>query len=273
MKKPIYLVPCDFSVIFKSALRLGIDLAEYNKGSVMILHLAAKKSDKAESEQKMKKVMAELKASELEFVEWRVLVGDIYEDIAQAAEILDASLIVMSTHGAKGIQKLRGSNALRLVDSSSVPFMITQGSKYVDKMKQIVMPFCDQKESLQVAQSAAVIAKQFNSTIHLVGYLDKNEQSRSKALSHHKILFKFFSDQGITVKTHNIESKEDYEKALFAYAKEVDADLYAATFFNTTIVSGINSFLQSLLENDDDIPVLTVNAEELGVSSVTSVMM
>lgn len=273
MKKPIYLVPCDFSAIFKSALRLGIDLAEYNKGSVMILHLLSKKSEKAEAEQKMKKIVAELKDSEKEITEWRVLSGDIYDDVSKAAEILDAALIVMSTHGAKGLQKLRGSNALRLVDSCKVPFMITQGTKYVDKMKQIVMPFCHEKESLQVAQSAAVVAKQFNSTIHLVGYLDKGEQLRSKTISNHKILHKFFSENGIKVESHNIESKEDYEKALFQYAKDVDADLFAATFFNTTIISGINSFLQSLLENDDDIPVLTVNAEELGVSSVTSVMM
>lgn len=273
MTKPIYLVPCDFSTIFKNALRLGIDLAEYNKGSVMILHLAAKKADKAEAEQKMKKVISEIKESERHLVESRVLVGDIYEDIAQAAEILDAALIVMSTHGARGLQKLRGSNALRLVNSSSVPFMITQGSKYVDKMKHILMTFCDQKESLQVAQSAATIAKQFNSTIHLVGYLDKNEQARTKAKNHHKILHKFFTDLGIKVESHNIESKEDYEKSLFKYAKEIDADLFAATFFNTTIISGINSFVQTLLENEDDIPVLTVNAEEMGVSSVSSVMM
>lgn len=273
MKKPIYLVPCDFSQKFKSALRLGVDLAEYNKGSVIVMHLVSKKAEKSEAEQKMKKVMGELEASALNFVESRVIVGEIYEDIAKAAEILEASLIVMSTHGAKGLQKIRGSHALRMVDSSSVPFMITQGSKYVDKMKQIIMTFCDQKESLQVAQSAATVAKQFNSTIHLVGYLDKNEQSRAKSISHHKILYKFFVDQGIQVKSHNIESKEDYEKALFAYAKEVDADLFAATFFNTTIISGINNFLQSLIENKDDIPVLTVNAEEFGVSSVASVMM
>lgn len=273
MKKPIYLVPCDFSPIFFNALRLALDLAEYNKGSVVVINIASKKSEKAEAEQKMKKVVANLKEAERSLVETRVLHGDLYGDIAKAAEVLDAALIVMSTHGAKGLQKIRGSHALRVVDSSSVPFMITQGTKHVEKMKQILMTFCEEKESLQVAQSAALIAKQFNSTIHLVGYLDKNEQSRAKVKSHHKLLYKFFAEQGVQVESHNIESKEDYEKSLFNYAKEVDADLFAATFFNTTIISGKNSFLQSLLENKDDIPVLTVNAEELGVSSVTSVMM
>lgn len=266
-------MPCDFTQRFKSALRLGVDLAEYNKGSVVVIHLISKKSEKAEAEQKMKEVLEDLSESELEFVETRIMVGEIYEEIAQAAEILDAALIVMSTHGAKGLQKIRGSHALRMVDSSSVPFMITQGSKYVDKMKTIVMPFCHEKESLQVAQSAATIAKQFNSTIHLVGYLDKDEQSRMKTKSHHKILHRFFSEHQIQVESHDIEEKDDYEVALLKYAKDVDADLFAATFFNTTIISGINSFVQALLENEDDIPVLTLNADQLGISSVASVMM
>lgn len=273
MKAPIYLVPCDFTPLFNNALRLGIDLAKYNNGSVVVIHLVAKKADKTEAEQKMKKALAEIKDAEKELVASRVLVGEIYEDIARASEILDAAVIVMSTHGAKGLQKIRGSHALRMVDKSSVPFMITQGTRNVEKMKQILMTFCDQKESLQIAQSTAVIAKQFNSTVHLVGYLDKNEQSRAKTKTHHKILHKFFTEQGIQVESHNIESKEDYEKSLFQYAKEVDADLFAAAFFNTTIISGINSFVQTLIENVDDIPVLTINAEELGISSVSSVMM
>jgi len=273
MTKPIYLVPCDFSPKFKGALRLGIDLAEYNKGSVMLIHILSKKSDKAEAEHKMKKILDEIKDSERSLVDYRLLIGEIYEDIAKAAEILDAALIVMSTHGATGLQKIRGSHALRMVDSSSIPFMITQGEKYVDKMKNIVMPFCDQKESLQVAKFAATIARQFNSTVHLIGYLDKNETARSKAMSNHKLLVKFFVDQGIQIESHNIDAKDEYLKSLFEYAKQVDADLFAATFFNTTIFSGINGFIQTLIENEDDIPVLTVNAEELGVSSVSSVMM
>jgi nucleotide-binding universal stress UspA family protein len=139
MKPPIYLVPCDFTPRFNSALRLGIDLAEYNKGSVVVIHLVSKKADKAEAEQKMKKALGDLKSPEKELVESRVLVGEIYEDIARAAEILDAAVIVMSTHGATGLQKIRGSHALRMVDKSSVPFMITQGTKHVDKMKKILM--------------------------------------------------------------------------------------------------------------------------------------
>jgi len=272
MHQPIYLVPCDFSPIFESALRLGIDLAEYNKGSVMIIHIISKKSEKLEAKQKMKKVINALNENDKTYVDYRILIGDLYEDIAKASEILNVSLIVMGTHGAKGMQKLMGSHALKLVNSTSSPFMITHGHKYIEKMKNIVMPFCFEKDSLQVAVFAANIAKQFNSKIHLVGYKDKDEILKSKTKSNQNILRGFFNEQKVEVVLVNLDTNAKYEQSLIEYAKEIDADLFAATFFNTTLIPGMNGFVQSLIENDFDIPLLTVNAEELGISSVSSVM-
>ncbi len=272
MQKPIYLVPCDFTPKFEGALRLGIDLAEYNKGSVMTIHIVSKKSDKIEAKQKLKKVLASLKDEERQLVDYRVLVGDIYDDIAKAAEVLNVALIVMGTHGARGMQKLMGSHALKLVNSTSSPFMITQGIKYIDKMKTIVYPFSHEKESIQITSFAANIAKQFNSTIHLVGYHDKDSTIESKMKSNQSILKHYFADHKVEYVVANIDKSKDFDEELIRYAKEIDADLIAATFFSSSLFKGMSGFLQSLIENEYDIPVLTVNAEELGISSVSSVM-
>jgi nucleotide-binding universal stress UspA family protein len=272
MQKPIYLVPCDFSEKFESALRLGIDLAVYNKGSVMSIHIVSKKSDKIEAKQKMKKVIAALKDEERELVEYRVLVGDIYDDIAKAAEVLNVAFIVMGTHGAKGMQKLMGSHALKLVNSTSSPFMITQGNKYIDKMKNIVFPFSHEKESVQVAMFTAGIAKQFGSKVHLIGFHDKDSLIESKMKSNLMLLKNYFTEQKIDFVVADIDKSQDFEKELMTYADGVDADLFAATFFSSSLIKGVSGFLQFLIENESSIPVLTVNSEELSVSSVSSVM-
>jgi nucleotide-binding universal stress UspA family protein len=272
MQKPIYLVPCDFSDKFQSALRLGIDLAEYNKGSVMIIHIVSKKSDKIEAKQKMKKVLNELKDEERKFTEYRVLVGDIYDDIAKAAEVLNVALIVMGTHGAKGMQKLMGSHALKLVNSTSSPFMITQGNKYIDKMKNIVFPFSHEKESIQIAPFTANIAKQFNSKIHLIGFQDRDSHIASKMKSNLMLLKNYFTEQKVDFEVVDFDKSKDFEKELMTYANKVDADLFAATFFSSLLIKGVSGFLQFLIENESSIPVLTVNSEELGVSNVSSVM-
>jgi nucleotide-binding universal stress UspA family protein len=272
MQKPIYLVPCDFTDKFESALRLGIDLAEYNKGSVMIIHIVGKKSDKIEAKQKLKKLISELKPEDKPYVDFRVLIGDIYDDIAKAAEILNVALIVMGTHGAKGMQKLMGSHALKLVNSTSSPFMITQGNKYIDKMKNIVFPFSNEKESIQIAPFAANVAKQFNSRVHLIGYHDKDSSIESKMRANLHLLKGYFSDHKIDYVVADIDKSKDFEKELISYAKNVDADLFAATFFSSSLIKGVSGFLQFLIENESSIPVLTVNSEELGVSSVSSIM-
>ena len=36
-KEPLYLIPYDFTPVSESALRLGLDLAEANKGKVFLL--------------------------------------------------------------------------------------------------------------------------------------------------------------------------------------------------------------------------------------------
>lgn len=272
MQKPIYLVPCDFSDKFESALRLGIDLAVFNKGSVMTVHIVSKKSDKIEAKQKMKKVLAALKDEERQLVEYRVLVGDIYDDIAKAAEVLNVALIVMGTHGAKGMQKLMGSHALKLVNSTSSPFMITQGNKYIDKMKNIVFPFSHEKESVQIASFTAGIAKQFGSKVHLIGFHDKDSLIESKMRSNLLLLKSYFTEQKVDFEVVDIDKAMDFEKGLMAYADEIDADLFAATFFSSSLIKGVSGFLQFLIENESHIPVLTVNSEELSVSSVSSVM-
>lgn len=46
---PIYLIPFDFTPVSSSAMRLGLDLAIANNGSVMLLHVVNKQSEKKRS--------------------------------------------------------------------------------------------------------------------------------------------------------------------------------------------------------------------------------
>lgn len=270
MKAPIYLVPYDFSPISDNALRFAIDLATYNNGSVMVLHIVGKKSERTTATEKFKAIVAALPPNEQPLVATKVLIGDIYEDIAKASEVLSAALIVMGTHGATGMQKIFGSHALRLVSSTSTPFIIIQGLHHYTRLKTIVMPFNFEKESIQIANFAGHIAKQFNAKIHLVGYHDKDEWLENKMKSNQHVVRKFFTDNNIEHEIVNLAQGKTYAKELVKYAEQVDADLFAASYFNDSIIPSVNSFLQELVENN--IPLLTVNTEELTISSAYSFM-
>jgi hypothetical protein len=139
-------------------------------------------------------------------------------------------------------------------------------------MKNIVFPFSHEKESVQIASFTAGIAKQFGSKVHLLGFHDKDSLIESKMKSNLMLLKNYFTENKIDFVVADIDKSQDFEKELLAYATKIDADLFAATFFSSSLIKGMSGFLQFLIENESSIPVLTVNSEELSVSSVSSVM-
>lgn len=265
IKHPIYLVPHDFSKVSKSATRLAIDLAEANDGIAYLLHIVGRESERIEARQEFKKLVSEMSEKDQKYVTTKVLVGDLFEDTGKAGDILKASLIVMGTHGAKGMQKLFGSNAVKMISNASTPFLITQGKKKVEKIKSIVMPFSFAKESLQIVTFASSIAKKFKAKIHLVGYHDSDSWTEHKTQSNQLVARRHLTDQGVEHEIVNLERKDSYEKELLTYSKSVDADIIAAAYFKEGILPSPNSFIQMMIENDHNIPLLTVNSAELSV--------
>jgi len=253
----------DFSLVAIASLRAAIGLAKYNNGSVLTLHIVGKHSEKKIAADKFSTIIEDLTIDEQQLVETKVLVGGIYEDIAKAAEIVGATLIVMGTHGAKGMQKLFGSHALRLVSSTGIPFVIMQEGASLTDIKSIVMPFNFEDESIQIADFAGGLARQFDATIHLVGYHDKDEWLRDQTQANQQIVRDFFKEKSVKFEIVNLNFANNYIDEVLHYTDKIQADLIATSFFIDTMLPTMNSFVQALIENDRQIPILTVNSEEL----------
>ena len=265
LKQPIYLVPVDFTDVSAMATRLALDLAEANDGSAYLLHITDNKANKSDARRKLAEIFDELSIEDQGRATTKVIVGDLYEDMGKAGELLKAALIVMGTHGASGMQKVFGSNAIKMIRNSGSPFLITQGKKSVDKLKTIVMPFSFAKETIQITSFAGIIAKQFKAKIHLVGFHDKDQWLEHKVQSNQLVVRKHLTDNDVAHEIVNLPRTDSYEKELMDYANKVDADIIAAAYFKEGIMPTPNSFMQMMLENELNIPVLTVNSEELSV--------
>ncbi|MDG1333471.1 MAG: universal stress protein [Crocinitomicaceae bacterium] len=264
-KHPIYLVPHDFSTVSESATRLALDLAEANDGSTYLLHVSSKASEKIEARKRFNEIVSNMDDADKGRVTTKVIVGDLYEGVGLAGDILKASLIVMGTHGARGMQKFFGSHAVKMISNASSPFLITQGKKKVEKINTIVMPYSFAKESIQIASFASSIAKKFNAKIHLVGYHDSDEWLEHKTQSNMLVIRRHFTDAAVDHEIVNMDVNGSYETELLKYAQSVDADIIAAAYYKEGILPSPNSFIQMMIENEQQIPVLTVNAAELSV--------
>ncbi len=264
-KHPLYLVPHDFSAVSESATRLALDLAEANDGSAYLLHIVGKNSEKIEARKKFAEMIDAMSPEDQKRATTKVIVGDLYEDMGKAGDILKASLIVMGTHGAQGMQKFFGSRAVKMISNASTPFLITQGKKEIKKIKTIVMPFSFAKESIQITTFASAMAKKFKAKIHLVGFHDSDKWLENKMQSNQLVVRRHLTDAGIEHEIVNLLGQKSYQEELMNYAKSVDADIIAAAYFKEGFLPSPNSFIQMMMENDHQIPLLTVNSSELTV--------
>jgi len=265
LKEPIYLVPVDFTEKATSAVHLALELAEANDGTVYLLHVVGKSAERVLARKKFDSFLEEYSKEEMNRIVTNVIEGDIYNDIGKAGDILKASLIVMGTHGAHGMQKVFGSRAVKLISSSSTPFLITQGNKEVERIKNIVMPFSFAKESIQITNFVGLIARKFNATIHLCGFHDNDEWLEAKTKSNQKVVRRALNEMGASYEIAHLPPSKSYEQDLIDYAKSIDADMFAAAYFKEGVLPSPNSFIQGMIENELDVPLLTVNADELSV--------
>jgi nucleotide-binding universal stress UspA family protein len=127
------LVPHDFSACAESALEVAVALAEKERASLTLLHVSALPPDlsKASREadaptveralQALEEIAAPLRARGLETHTLAVAIetGDIGPEILRAADETKADVIVIGTHGRRGLSHLLvGSVAEKLLRTS-----------------------------------------------------------------------------------------------------------------------------------------------------------
>ncbi|MCH2224937.1 MAG: universal stress protein [Crocinitomicaceae bacterium] len=263
-KKNVIVVPFDFTPTTEKALQYALNITE-SIDQVILLHIVKSASDVENMKAKLTSIIDVLPEDSKLRVSSKIIHGKLSEDINAGAESLKADLIVMGTHGARGMQKIWGSNALKIVSSSHIPFMITQGKETFSSISKIILPFSYAKETLQVAQFAGSIANHYKASIDLIGYRDKDEGLVQNMKINQTVMRRLLTDQGVDYTISSLPGKKSYEKELIEYSNKKGADLIAAAYFNESIFTAIgNSFLQDLIENKFDIPILTVSAMSLG---------
>jgi nucleotide-binding universal stress UspA family protein len=145
MQLKVILVPYDFSEYADHAFRWALEIAEDWGAKIALVHvisLASRVSYPdamflldlpkleaqliADAEQRLRAFVAKEGTSVIP-VETRVIMGDPFWEICQAAEREHADLIVMGSHGRTGLAHvLLGSVAERVVRHASCPVLVAR---------------------------------------------------------------------------------------------------------------------------------------------------
>lgn len=258
------LVPFDFTPITRTALEHALAFNRILEGSIEVLHVVGKESQSNKALNDLEKEVADLAPADRKMVKCKVRVGDIFNDITREAAEGGAQLLVMGTHGAKGLQKVLGSKAIKVITSGNTPFIVTQDKGPSSDIKRIVMPVDLSKESAQIVVMAAQLAKRFDAEVHIVHKAESDEWLLKKIQGNVGYVRNVLGKEGISWQVKGLPGKASFARECMAYGAECHADLFAIAHFSESILPQFDTFSQEMITNKEKVPVLILNAEPVG---------
>ncbi len=254
-----FIVPHDFSPVADFALQHAVTTAKFLKAQVFVLHVVSRQKDIYEAEKKLMKHIAPYAGGLT--IEPKVRVGNIFEDIGEFAAENHAELIFMGTHGTHGWQHVTGSNALKVVTNSTVPFIIVQtGELKENGYDNIVVPLDLNKETKQKLAIVADLAMYFKSKVHVITPEETDEFLKHQAQANVQFATKFFSERKIEMTLKTV-SPSGFDKSVVKYAVETNSDLIAIMNLNKNNLFGTltSNHEHYIINNESKIPTLIVN--------------
>ncbi len=269
-KEYVLLVPWDFTPVAENALKHALILAKRIKENkkIYLLHVSKREKDIPDLLADLKKI-ADLEAESSGIPIYSIVKeGSIFTTIGEVAKEVNAFLVVMGTHGIKGMQKLTGSWALKVIANSDVPFYVVQEPPKKDNIENIVIPIDFMIENKQKLKWVYELSKFFNLEAHLFvrksGY-SQTDNVRIKAnLNFAK---KYLNEKGIKYIIEMAMGEEEFWKETVEYAENIDADMIL--IMTTKDISALDYVFganeQKLLANDSKIPVMAANPKQIGI--------
>jgi len=277
LSKPI-LIPTDFTVVAQYAIEMAVPFARLTNSEIVLVHIVKKASETPEA-----KAQVELEADKAarDFgvpVKGIVREGTIFTTIGETVTELDASLVVMGTHGIRGMQKLTGSWALKVIVTSKVPIIVVQSTPKKMTVDRIAFPVDYKRENREKIGWAYYVAKLFNSKVFIFSarpstLFSKKDKKLDQAIKTNlSFTEKFLKSKNVNYEVAMAKGSESFAKESLHYAEEIEADLILIT--TTKLISKVDFALgpveQDIITNNSNIPVMCVNPRKAKIDGFSA---
>ena len=257
------IVPWDFTDKARNALAHAIKMAKILDNTITLLHIAKKEKEIDKLSIKLADVAARTQSENGVDTNSVVKEGTIFTAIGEyTEENEDINLVIMGTHGMKGMQKLTGSWALKVIVSSHAPFIVVQDPPTErTSFDKIVFPVSFKTENREKLIWAIYFGKIFNAKIHFIKQ-DVSDKNLVNKVNHNLIFArKYLSKYNVDFEITTSETSGNFAEATLNFAKEIDADLML--IMTTKNIGTIDYVLgaseQFIIANTAKIPVMCVN--------------
>ena len=260
----LIIVPWDFTHVAEYALAHAVKISRMIGNEICLLHIVDSKINPKDEQAKnaFLRLTAEENGNKFNLpIAFHISKGSIFKAIADFAHESDASLVVMGTHGMKGMQKLTGSWALKVIVKSKVPFIVVQDAPAdEERYHNIVFPVDFRNENKEKIRMAIFMGKYFDSKVHILETVATDKNILKKTNINMNFAIKYLIQNNIEYEIHDLP-RGDFAQQTIDFAQKINADLILiVTTKNITFADYIiGASEQYIIANSSKIPVCCVN--------------
>lgn len=271
------LVPVDFSQHSEFALEVAAAYAKAYKAEILVLHMMGLADSifiKDES-QGVAEAVFHMKLAEKQFATFldkpflegitvteTVQNYKVFEEVNDLAVAEGVDLVIMGSHGAKGLkEEFVGSNTERVVRTSEVPVLVIKGNEQTTLPKRVVFACDFKEENVKAYRDAIPFFEQLEVKIDLVYVNLPADRFRStKEIEERMAAFMDIAEFGTPMHKDDLVIINAYsiESGLYDYAAKVGADALAMpTHGRRGLSHFFNGSIAERLANHSKFPVFT----------------
>ena len=264
LNKPI-LVPWDFSTVADYALQHALEYSKATDEHVALVHIVKKQKEIEPAEERLQEIVDRTKEEYGKEIGMVVREGSIFTAISEISEELDATLVIMGTHGMKGMQKFTGSWALKVIAGTKAPFVVVQAPPK-SAMKEIVFPVDFKKEQKEKLVWAGYLVNHYKTKIHIC--YQPSSDSRIKAKTKSNLIFSknYLTEKNADFEIVTLPGKKSLADESISFAKGIDSNMIL--IMTTKNISFQDYVLgadeQQIIANPEKIPVMCINPKKGG---------
>lgn len=258
------VVPWDFTPVAEFALAHAAKIARMVRNDICLLHIvdsSVKTRVEVEKKTLLNRVADESSRKYNTRISAYVVKGSIFTTIADFVNNMEASLVVMGTHGMQGMQKLTGSWALKVIVKSKIPFIVVQSPPVdMERYHNIVFPVDFRLENKEKMGMAIFMGKYFDSKVHILKQKTTDKSLLRLVNVNLNFAIKYLTQNNIQYQIHEIP-KGSLAKQTLNFAHRINADLIMTmTTRNISLADYVfGAAEQYIIANSSKIPVCCVN--------------
>lgn len=258
MKRFKVLVPVDFTKETDVAIQSAIDLSKEFPLEIVFIHIASKSDDVEEKLMRLEWRISSRSRDLRGPYKSVIRVGKLFDQLAKAGEEYEVDVMLLGIHEASTMNKMFGSNALRMVGNCKFPIITMKGGDDFRPIQKIVITLDMVIKSIQIVRHVEKIAKLFDAKVYLAGGQQRDEALQKRSRIYFAIAQKWLIEAGIECEAVVLGRKR-FKQNLLNFCMAEDIDLLAATFYtdNETVLS--IPFVQQLMDNRLGIPTMVID--------------